>query len=352
MRFTYLDGLRGLAALLVVARHWNPLFGLDFQHSYLAVDVFFLLSGFVIAHAYDAKLGSGVLSAATFMRIRFARLYPVYVLALAVSLALALLRLAALSAPLHSYLEWISSGLFGMAFLPFAVSEKADLFPLNVCFWSLSMEMAGNGAYAYARPWLKGIGLPLVVASAGTALMVITLFTGTADHGAYLVADSVFGGAMRCIFGIAAGLLLYQQRNVLAPIARLIPPWLSFLLVAAVLTVPSAPGQAAAHDLVSIFVIIPLAVVGAAAAEPRPGWLARGMAASGLASYPMYLLHIPLGMVLVRLTPWLPGWEPVIGTLGLAVLCIIALQVDRHFDVPARAWLRNRVLAKPNRLRA
>ena len=87
--FTTLDGLRGIAAIAVVARHAPFLWGEHgptgaLSESYLAVDFFFVLSGFVLAHAYGSRFQHG-LSNAAFMRTRLLRLYPLYLLALVFS---------------------------------------------------------------------------------------------------------------------------------------------------------------------------------------------------------------------------------------------------------------------------
>src|SRR5205085_12699808 len=81
--FHTLDGLRGIAALAIVLRHCDGFFGADvLPGSYLAVDLFFVLSGFVIAFAYEDRLASG-LSAWRFAWVRVVRLYPLYVLGIA-----------------------------------------------------------------------------------------------------------------------------------------------------------------------------------------------------------------------------------------------------------------------------
>lgn len=352
MRFTYLDGIRGVAALLVLARHWNPLLGFDFQHSYLAVDVFFLLSGFVIAHAYDSKLQSGMLSATDFMAIRFARLYPVYALALAIALMLAIIRLIAKAETPEMFFEWLTAGMLAAAFIPFSITGTTVLFPLNICFWSLTMELGANAAYAYTRKNLTGHVLLAIAAVSASAVVGITLSTGTADHGAFFNPASVMGGIARCIFGITAGLLMYRHRHFLAPIARVIPPWLSFIIVAVVLMAPSPDGYAALHDLISIFVLIPVAVIGAAASEPKSALLNRAMVALGISSYPIYLLHVPVGTVLLKVTPAIRGWELPVGLIAVAALFMISLQLDKRFDMPVRSWLRTRVIGWTRRASA
>lgn len=77
-RFVTLDAMRGIAALVVVGRHFTDASGGHAaQFSYLAVDVFFLLSGFVLSLSYRRRFDAGM-SAAEFMKLRVIRLYPLY----------------------------------------------------------------------------------------------------------------------------------------------------------------------------------------------------------------------------------------------------------------------------------
>jgi peptidoglycan/LPS O-acetylase OafA/YrhL len=90
-RFTLLDALRGIAALVVVQFHLHELFGrLIFPHGYLAVDFFFMLSGFVLRFAYQQRLDTGW-SLSRFLRVRLIRLYPLYLLGLLLGLGMFLL---------------------------------------------------------------------------------------------------------------------------------------------------------------------------------------------------------------------------------------------------------------------
>lgn len=82
--YELLDGLRGVAALLVVWYHLFEAFATSpvdqrFNHGYLAVDFFFLLSGFVIGYAYDERWGRG-LRMRDFIKRRLIRLHPMVVL--------------------------------------------------------------------------------------------------------------------------------------------------------------------------------------------------------------------------------------------------------------------------------
>ena len=86
-----LDGMRGVAALAVVALHLKDSLGISAPPaSYLAVDLFFMLSGFVLAQAYGARL-AGPLSPWGFIRLRLIRLYPLYLAGLVVGAAVGLI---------------------------------------------------------------------------------------------------------------------------------------------------------------------------------------------------------------------------------------------------------------------
>src|SRR5580692_3274314 len=83
-RLVALDGARGLSALAVAFFHFDR--NVWPAHGYLAVDLFFLLSGYVIAGAYETRLqrGSGL---GWFFGVRMARLYPIYLFGTLIGLA-------------------------------------------------------------------------------------------------------------------------------------------------------------------------------------------------------------------------------------------------------------------------
>lgn len=343
MRYAYLDGIRGIAALFVVARHWNGLLNFGDHLGHLAVDIFFILSGFVIAHAYDGKLQGGKLSAGGFMAIRFARLYPMYVLAAVFSIAAAFVFASAGKVEAFRPHEWLVSGAFLLFFLPWTVSGKDFLFPLNGVVWSLFFELVVNAAYAYGRRLLSDRVLGAIIAVTGAALVAMSVKTGTIDHGFRASAASVAGGLMRSTFGIGLGLLMYRRRHVLMPLAGRFSPWVGVALVAAVLAFPVIPGWTGIAELAAVFVVFPVAIAIAAAREPAEGWQMRSMLTLGIASYPIYLIHVPLGKLLtVAVEPMPELARPV--AIGAAVtLVLLSVQLERYVDIPARQWLRARL---------
>lgn len=91
-RYEILDGLRGVAAMIVVAFHlfetYSPgVTGQILNHGYLAVDFFFVLSGFVIGYAYDDRWGKGM-GTWTFFKRRLIRLHPLLIMGTLVGAAL------------------------------------------------------------------------------------------------------------------------------------------------------------------------------------------------------------------------------------------------------------------------
>jgi peptidoglycan/LPS O-acetylase OafA/YrhL len=194
--FVTLDGLRGIAALAILTRHapaffasvaiMIPLSGRTgpavsvgpFYESYLAVDFFFALSGFVLAHAYGARLGSS-LSGLRFMAVRLIRLYPLYVFALLIATLLAVPR--ALSHDQSGLLETLKNLLPAILFLPAPpVSGDAVLFPFNGPAWSLFFELLANGCIAIVGFRLRSRTLGAIVGIAGLALAAaISVLDGT-----------------------------------------------------------------------------------------------------------------------------------------------------------------------------
>lgn len=187
MRFTgprhiaLLDGLRGYAAFVVVLYHLRHFFGdaLPVANGYLAVDLFFVMSGLVIAMTYEARLRAGM-GVAAFFRRRVIRLYPVYaiggLLGVAVMLALPEKRMGAGYA--------LSALVSQAAMLPEALVRGADgPFPLNPPAWSLFFEIWGNLAFALLVPRLPTRWLAATVGLALIGYMLGSRAAGTVELG-------------------------------------------------------------------------------------------------------------------------------------------------------------------------
>ena len=153
--YALLDGLRGVAALIVIVYHvfecfsWSPA-----PHGYLAVDFFFVLSGFVIGYAYDDRWGRS-LTTRSFFRRRLIRLHPMVVMGAMIGAVCFVLQGSVKWDGQHVATSFVLFALLmNMLMLPLPVGARADvrgngeLFPLNGPNWSLFFEYVGNILYA------------------------------------------------------------------------------------------------------------------------------------------------------------------------------------------------------------
>ena len=143
-----LNAMRGVAAIVVVLFHADHLVGVPLAAGgYLAVDLFFVLSGFVIAHAYDSKLANG-LPVVEFARARIIRFYPMLVAGVGVGAFYAVFVIVVGGHQALSVPRLIVSAVTSLLFLPVPVDAHGDLFSLNVPLWTLSLELLVSLAYA------------------------------------------------------------------------------------------------------------------------------------------------------------------------------------------------------------
>ncbi len=334
--YTTLDGMRGLAAICVAVMHGQELFGTDQAASaYLAVDFFFVLSGFVIAHAYRDRLAGG-LSAMGFMRIRVLRLYPLYLAGSLSTIALATYSmLGRHDDSLWQFAQpWLSLP-FALLMLPSPAS--ASLFPLNVPSWTLLFELVANAGYALrpvrARRWL----LPAVIACAALALVAAALRQGDLDLGAEKATGA--WGLARVLYGFPMGVLLYRIHGRVH-VAR---HWAPLLLAALVLLMwPGWQGACrTAYDLVFVLVVSPALVLAGAAVPALGARLTRPCMVLGAVSYPLYALHQPtLHALFGTIDRHVAGaWlRPLLGAGVIALMLAGSWQAAR-LDARLRRWL-------------
>lgn len=306
-RFATLDAMRGVAALCVLLFHANIAL-LPMRGGYLAVDLFFGLSGFVLARVYLPRLRAGM-TWGDFVRRRVTRLYPMS----AVGAALGII-------------------LFGgnpntLLLIP-DIMSPLDLYPTNPALWSLLFELLVSLAWAAVavRVGRRSLAVALVISGA-------VLFGGIAVLGsATLIGPFWFSapiGLVRTIFSFVFGLVLAKGSPEKPRSTAL--AWLP--LAALPLLLVSVPQASASWEIASMALLLPgLSWLGARWQLPAPRLATR----LGDLSYPLYCIHVPVLAAVGGATA---------ATLAATVaLVVAALMLDRWVDRPARAAIGRRLL--------
>lgn len=340
-RFLWLDGSRGIAAIVVMIYHFREYLGIStvFASSYLAVDLFFMMSGFVLAHAYGDKLRAGM-SFGRFFAIRMIRLYPVYLAATLLGLSYYVAKVLLQTDDAPSAASLVSIAALNAFFLPNydPGSIPKGMFPFAPTSWSLSVEVAVSVLFATIFYRLRRSACALIAGISAVVFLVFAVHFKTVDLGweAKTFAPSVF----RATAEFTVGILIYGSISTRQLIAA--PRWPAAttfgFLIAALVVMPSG----VVTSLIAIAIVFPLAIVFQASSEPPrlAAWLCHQL---GRGSYPIYLLHTPVllwGVGLVKM--FAPSYAKDSGFelgLGLVVLTLLASYLCAALDERVRGNL-------------
>lgn len=330
--------MRWIAAFAVAAFHAGLLHS-DQQSPYLAVDFFFALSGFVIAHAYDARLAGGM-SAKEFIGRRLLRLYPLFALGLVLGLVAALVEIG-MGVGQDTLGITVLQFLCGLLFLPYpSLEPNALISPLNGPYWSLILEIHINVIFALAFAWLSLRVISVMVAVSGLVLVGIAYAATTLETG-YLVSD-YFGGVARVGFSFSAGILLSRlRRRVTLPHLH----WAVVLAAAGILLVLPRPIELRwIYDLVCVILLFPMLILLGAQSQPSSPRVIRIFVLGGGASYALYAIHTPIfhfGHLFAEANHDIP--YRIVMLPFLVIACIAAVVADLFYDQPVRRWLSARL---------
>jgi len=305
-RFVTLDALRGVAAIGVMLYHSMPSSPLPVPGGFLAVDLFFVLSGFVIALTYEERLRQGM-GPREFLTLRAIRLWPML-------LAGALLGIG------------LEGGHAGMLFLlPNPYSDT--LYPSNPPLWSLLLEAmayVGFAAFAYR---VSDRGLVAWAGVSGAALAGFCAYSSGQLHEFGGFWSTIPEGLARVSFSFTAGMLIYRRRK--KDELRRGADRRAWLLLAVLLAVMLVmPGSAGSGGLLAILAIFPALVWFASKWDLPSG---RAGSLLGELSYPLYCIHMPILA--------LAAASGIARPLTWAALIGASLLLDRWWDRPARRWL-------------
>jgi peptidoglycan/LPS O-acetylase OafA/YrhL len=360
--YAILDGLRGVAALMVVAFHlFEPhapnRFEQMINHGYLAVDFFFLLSGFVIGYAYDARWRSMTLG--EFCKRRLIRLHPMIVVAMLVGALFFPFQMSGVFPRIQEAQTWqvILTMLVGMTLLPLPPALElrgwGEMHPLVGPAWSLFFEYVANILYALFIRRFSKLALSVLVLLAGGALVhhLVLGPNGDVIGGWSLAPVQLQLGFTRLMFPFFAGLLLSR---VVKPgrVPHAFP--LCSLLLVAVLALPRFGGARTLwmnglYESVAIIVLFPLVVWLGASGSLRGAVSQRACAFLGAISYPLYILHYP---IVYTYTAWVADTKPSmqdalpVAALAFAGSVALAWVILKAYDEPVRRWLARRWLER------
>jgi peptidoglycan/LPS O-acetylase OafA/YrhL len=334
-----LDGLRGIAAIAVLLFHidekiLNHLIAPSYAP--LAVDFFFMLSGFVVARAYEARLLQGM-SLSTFAVIRLRRLYPLIFLGVALGALIVGMR-AVLKKDIEIQSVAIAA-FWAFLLMPWQTKGRpGDLYPLNTPHWSLFFELAINFVYAILAKRLPNYILVAVSLGslAGLVYAVGTNYYSIGDLGAR--PPTFMLGFLRVTFPFSIGVLLY--RVVRPPLFQRDYSTLLCGLLFFVLICPWFPKNWHSEILFIGLVFPGIIIAGVCCpnANEKQGplrWL-------GELSYPLYATHEPLIRLSVNFAQILK-WEErpiVVGILSFALAIAAAAGAYVFWDRPIRDWLK------------
>lgn len=345
--------MRGVAALMVVVGHSQSAVvgivaatGGGFARSTLVpwgagVDLFFVISGFIIVHASTRLFGRPG-ARAEFLRRRLVRIVPLYWLV--TTLFLALLAVATWKG--GDRFPDAAAILASYAFLPADTYGDGRLFPVFDLGWTLNYEMLFYALLALVVTLPRGRALAAMAVLLGLGVAMGTVLPGPSALWFWtrpIILDFALGMLMGAFF--ARGIILPRGVRILLAVGG------AALLLADPAHIFDGPiGMTVANAWPRVLLAgMPVAVVLAAAVlgpEPRPPRLALPFTRIGDASYSLYLFH-PFALIATeKLGQKLPfvresaGWPLVAATVAVAIL--VALAAHRWIERPMTAALARR----------
>ena len=342
-RYKTLDAIRGMAALAVAAYHLGQRDVQFIPGGYLAVDLFFILSGFVIALNYHDKIAKG-LSFADFFWLRLLRLYPIYFVGLVIG---CLRQVGGIVLHLQHSLgmgEVALAALCALFMLPAPPMGPGpyELFPLNIPSWSLFFEFAVNMLFALILVRLRT--QHLLIISAVAMAWLAPQITSQAFFNVGWSWQHFDLGLARTLFAFPVGMVLWRQMRL----SDRRVSWISLAVVGLVLALMMAPvgnHRRPMFELLTVLAIFPL-VVWFGVHYELPAKVAPLFSYLGDISYAVYAIHFPMVVAFVMLGKRLHLHGLV--TTGLFVLSVVLLAsaVVHWIDAPVRRMLRGFVAGR------
>ena len=329
-----LDGIRGFAALSVVLYHVGHWLNVPIApNSSLAVDLFFMLSGYVLTLAYARRLDAGM-TLSSFILTRFVRLMPLVVFGTVISVSYLILRIS-LKHENISVSAVTTAAILGTLNLPYLTVSPSiggdQVFPLNGPQYSLFFEIVANVVWAaiafLRRGWIAG------VLSAGCFILLLQMSVLGGD-----TPNTFIAGFPRVGASFLGGVALFHLQFAL-PSWRWWPAvfWICFGYTIAMFYLPV---QTFEEDLLWTLTVSPLLVL-SGAQTALGGRVRKAALLGGRLSYPIYVLHYPLFTWVNGAFQTLVHRQDAIseGPILVATVVITSLAVLKFYDEPIRSKL-------------
>jgi peptidoglycan/LPS O-acetylase OafA/YrhL len=373
-RYEILDGLRGVASLMVIFFHIMETYskGPAFQiinHGYLAVDFFFVLSGFVIGYAYDDRWDR--MTTWGFFKRRLVRLHPMVIMGTVAGICFYYFGQCE-AFGLQGYAPgWkvMLAFLLGLFMIPCGpgldVRGWGEMNPLNGPNWSLTYEYIGNILYAFIFRKLPTFALAILTAAAAFCtldlclnLNVFGLLTETRNSQMYTViggwalsSEQIYIGFTRLLYPFLSGLLLSRIGKHINLKGGF---WWCSLMIVVLFSIPCVGGEGSilngVYNSLCILVLFPVIVMIGAGSQLKGEKSNRICTFLGELSYPLYITHYP---VLYMQMNW--AWNnpdaPLFAHVAVAVSSVLisvglAYACLKLYDLPVRKWLTENWLKK------
>lgn len=371
LHYVGLDGLRGVAAVMVLCVHTTEPFFLNatseqpLYHAYLAVDFFYVLSGFVIAHAYDDRWERSAprLTVREFLRRRVIRLQPMAVLGMLIGALLFYFQSSSTFPLIAEMPVWRVVITFVLGSLMIPSTKKMDIrgweetFPLNGPTWTLFYEYFANVLYAVVLRRLTIRGLSIVTGAASILVMGVCLWAPSGDGGVaggwVLEPTHVLIAFTRLCYPFCCGILLCRLQKCSSLWRPKVnnPLLISVLLLVVVLAFPY-PGGTTRNGIYEAFCILfgfpIIMMIGAECNQENTDPESRIFKLSsflGGLSYPLYLTHMPFAYIYMNAVN--NGLVERQNKLRLSVVFFTTAMCAgylswKYFDEPVRVLLNRR----------
>ena len=327
------------------------------NHGYLAVDFFFMLSGFVIGYAYDDRWDRMTLG--FFFKRRIIRLHPMVIMGSIVGAAFFYFQQSDICFPAMGETPvWklLLLMVWGCTLLPLPlkwdVRGWSEMHPLNGPAWSLYYEYIANILYAlFVRRFSKtALAVLVAVAACFTVYHSQTAPSGDMVGGWSLTWEQQYVGFVRLMFPFFCGLLLSRLGWLIRVRKRAF--WYCSLLIVAILSVPRLGGEEhfwmnGLYEAFCIILVFPVIVSMGAGGKVTGRCSTAICKFLGELSYPIYITHYPLIYIY---TAWVANTGATV-TQGLPYMALVLVGAAglaygslKLYDEPVRRWLTNRFL--------